>query len=163
MARRCSRLCVSCTSQCPVFARGEVLTAVHLCQLLPEPELVGDLGLRGQSLGCCWGFWLLLLPCCPGLKHKEMKSGPGQMGCGSGAKAQINMPQTVLTSRVMGRGASGASHVSRDSFALLHPYCVPSPVPSWALHGARHLPFCPSWDTQMGNEDQSWDFSPQVV
>lgn len=66
------------------------------------------------------------------------------MGCGSGVKAQINMPQTVLTSRVMGRGASGASHVSRDSFALPHPYCEPSPVPSRTLHGASHLPSVPT-------------------
>lgn len=94
-------------------ARGEVLTAVHLCQLLPEPELLGCLGLWDRSLVCCWGFWLLL-PCCPGLKHKEVKSWRGQMGCGSGVRAQINMPQATLTSRVMGRGAPGASHVSSN-------------------------------------------------
>lgn len=140
MARRCSRLCVSCTSHCPMSAHGEVLIACPFLPAITEPSTWAALGSGTSPQDVAWGCWLLLLPCCPGLKHKEFKSRPGQMGCGPGEGAEINMPQMIVTSRVMERGASGGSRASSncDRFALPHPYCVPSTV-SWALHGARHL------------------------
>lgn len=115
MARRCSRLFVSAARAsvlCLPVGKCSPLSVSASCYLSLSSWAAPGSGTSPWD--AAGGFWLLLLPFCPGLKHKEVKSGPGQMGCGFGVRAQINMPQTILTSRVMGRGASGASHVSSN-------------------------------------------------
>lgn len=74
MARRCSRLFVSAARASVLcLPMGECSPPVHSYQLPPEPSTWAALGSGTSPWDAAWEFWLLLLPCCPGRKHKELE------------------------------------------------------------------------------------------
>lgn len=130
-------------------ARGEVLTAVHFCQLylsLSSWAASGSGPVPGRLLGILAAASAVLSR--PEAQSSGVCAWPDGMWLWGESPDKHASDSTDL--RVTGREPLVllTSHLTYDSFALPHPYCVPSPVPSWALHGVRH--FC---QPQLGYTD----------
>lgn len=143
---------VSCV--CP----GDVFTTVQLCQSylsLSSWAASGSGAILGVLLGILAASAVLSRP---EAQRSEVWAWPDGMWLWGESPDKHASDSTDL--RVMGRGASGASHVSSNVTALLFP--TPA-VPSGALYEVRHLLSVPTGIHRWRMRTSRGLFSPQVV